>query len=179
MELGDVRAARIDGRMIGAAGEHFVMAELLRRGFIAALAPAGAPNMDIIVSDRDGGRMAAIQVKTTGAGANDWMMSEKHEGIRADRLFYAFVNFETLAVFVVPAAIVAKAVETSHRIWLGLPRRRGSGEKDQSSKARRFMADYGRILAGSQEEHQFVDGWLEPYRNAWSQLGLATEAAVA
>ena len=37
--------------LTGAAGEHFVMSELLRRGFIAALAPAGVPNCDIVVTD--------------------------------------------------------------------------------------------------------------------------------
>jgi hypothetical protein len=32
--------------LLGAAGEHYVMAELLRRGYVAALAPQGVPNAD-------------------------------------------------------------------------------------------------------------------------------------
>jgi hypothetical protein len=40
-----------DTSLLGAAGEHFVMSELLRRGYIAALAPRGAPNADIVVTD--------------------------------------------------------------------------------------------------------------------------------
>src|SRR3546814_5267743 len=42
--------------LTGAAGEHFVMSELLRRGMIAALAPAGVPNCDIVVTDDIGER---------------------------------------------------------------------------------------------------------------------------
>ena len=37
--------------LLGAAGEHYVMAQLLRRGVIAALAPTGVPNADIVVTD--------------------------------------------------------------------------------------------------------------------------------
>jgi hypothetical protein len=40
------------------------MAELLRRGLIAAKAPEGVPNFDIVITDINGERLAAIQVKT-------------------------------------------------------------------------------------------------------------------
>jgi hypothetical protein len=35
--------------ILGAAGEHYVMCQLLRRNMIAALAPTGVPNADIAV----------------------------------------------------------------------------------------------------------------------------------
>ncbi len=38
--------------ILGAAGEHYVMCQLLRRDLIAALAPTGVPNADIIVTDK-------------------------------------------------------------------------------------------------------------------------------
>ena len=50
--------------LLGAAGEYHVMAELLRRGYIAAIAPQGAPNADIVVTDIEGSRHCSIQVKT-------------------------------------------------------------------------------------------------------------------
>ena len=50
--------------LLGAADEHFIMCQLLRRGLIAALAPAGVPNCDIVVTDQIGDRLCAIQVKT-------------------------------------------------------------------------------------------------------------------
>ena len=50
--------------LTGAAGEYYVMSQLLRRSFIAALAPTGVPNCDIVVTDEIGDRLCAIQVKT-------------------------------------------------------------------------------------------------------------------
>ena len=50
--------------LTGAAGEHYVMCQLLRRDFIAALAPVGVPNTDIVVTDAVGDRLASIQVKS-------------------------------------------------------------------------------------------------------------------
>ena len=47
--------------LLGAAGEHYVMSELLRRGYIAALAPQGVPNADIVVTDVEGSRLCSIQ----------------------------------------------------------------------------------------------------------------------
>jgi hypothetical protein len=47
--------------LIGAAGEHYVLSELLRRNHIAALAPTGVPNADIVVSDMAGSRLCSIQ----------------------------------------------------------------------------------------------------------------------
>ncbi len=74
---------RINSRIIGAAGEHFVLCQLLRRGWIATQAPEGAPNMDILVTDEHSRRLCSIQVKTrrTTGGKVGWVMQEKHEGL--------------------------------------------------------------------------------------------------
>ena len=45
--------------------------------------------------------------------------------------------------------------------------------RNAETDRRRFMANYDRLLKGCTEPHRYGDGWLEPYRNAWSQLGLA------
>lgn len=63
-----------DSTLLGAADEHYVMSELLRRGYIAALAPHGAPNADIVVTNRDETRLCSIQIKTRRFGSNGgWM----------------------------------------------------------------------------------------------------------
>ena len=49
-------------RLLGAADEHHVMSELLRRGYIAALAPQGVPNADIVVCNVEGTQLVSIQV---------------------------------------------------------------------------------------------------------------------
>lgn len=59
--LNAAKGVRSETSLIGAAGEHYVMAELLRRGFIAALAPQGVPNMDIVVTDATGAQLCAVQ----------------------------------------------------------------------------------------------------------------------
>lgn len=46
--------------ILGAAAEHYVMCQLLRRNMIAALAPAGVPDTDIIVSNRVGSTLARL-----------------------------------------------------------------------------------------------------------------------
>ena len=78
--------------LVGAAGEYFVMSQLLRRGLIAALAPVGVPNCDIVVTDEIGDRLCAVQVKTrnnTGADGG-WHMGKKHESLTSPSLFYCF-----------------------------------------------------------------------------------------
>ena len=157
--------------LLGAAGEHFVMSQLLRRGFIAALAPVGVPNCDIVVTDDIGDRLSAIQVKTRVEKGSDggWHMGRKHESISSRGLFYAFVDFgaeitDPTSCFVVPSREVAEAVKQSHSFWLKTPGKFGQQRND--SDFRRFMPDYDKmgisIGRGS--------GWLEPYRNAWKLL---------
>src|ERR1700744_2977067 len=81
--------------LLGAAAEHYVMCQLLRRQMIAALAPTGVPDADIIVSDHLGSILAAIQVKARRAIGKDggWHMKQKHERMKRRLLFYCFVDF--------------------------------------------------------------------------------------
>ena len=68
--------SKISPPIVGAAGEYHVLSQLLRRGWIAALAPDGTPNMDILVTDENSDKLCAIQVKTrrdTG-GDRGWSM---------------------------------------------------------------------------------------------------------
>jgi hypothetical protein len=80
---------------LGAAGEHYVMCQLLRRNKIAALAPTGVPDADIIVSDSVGSILAAVQVKARREKGSDggWHMKAKHEAMKRDLLFSCFVDF--------------------------------------------------------------------------------------
>ena len=54
-----------EGTLIGNAGEYYVVAELLKRGVIAALAPRNDPAFDIIATK--GSRTVRIRVKTKSA----------------------------------------------------------------------------------------------------------------
>ena len=156
--------------LLGAAGEHYVMSQLLRRDFIAALAPTGVPNCDIIVTDEIGDRLCAIQVKTRRNLGSDggWHMQQKHEKLRSERLVYCFVDFGTAAshqptTYVVPAAVVGVVLEQAHKAWLDQPGAKGQQRND--STFRRFLPDYSHLGLSEYEA-----GWLEHYRNGWEQL---------
>ncbi len=59
-----IKRNKVSSAIVGDGGEHYVLSQLLRRGWIAALAPDGAPNMDILVTDENNQRLCAIQVNT-------------------------------------------------------------------------------------------------------------------
>ncbi len=159
--------------LLGASGEHFVMAELLRRNLIAALAPQGAPNMDIVVTDISGTNLCGIQVKTRrDIGADGgWHMRPKHEELVSGKLFYCFVDLGENALgepkyFVVPSVIVASAIKLSHVAWLSNPGKNGHVRKDSS--VRRLLPDYSKSFAPL--KCPYPKGWLDEYQNAWGLL---------
>jgi len=162
--------------VLGAAGEHYVMCQLLRRGLIAALAPAGVPNADIVVTDEIGARLCAVQVKTRVEKGTDggWHMSKKHEAIQSDTLFYAFVDFgssltDPPCCFIVPSAKVAEVIQTSHQVWLITPGKGGQQRRD--TEFRRFLPDYDRMGL----RFGCGSGWLEQYRESWANLLAAVD----
>lgn len=155
--------------ILGAAAEHYVMHQLLRRQMIAALAPAGVPDADIVVSDRLGSALAAIQVKARRDIGSDggWHMKVKHESIARDFLFYCFVDFgrqltDMPKCWVLPSALVADVLTTSHKAWLSQPGKSGRPHKDHDM--RRLLPDYSQLGISR------VLGWLDPYRDAWSLI---------
>jgi hypothetical protein len=112
------------------------MSELLRRGYISALAPQGVPNADIVVTDLTGSKLCSIQVKTRrDIGADGgWHMHAKHEENFNDRLFFAFVDFgksssDRPSVFLVPSRVVAEVLNSSHKQWLQNPGLKGKPHK--------------------------------------------------
>nr|WP_310309899.1 hypothetical protein [Hydrogenophaga laconesensis] len=161
--------------LLGAAGEYFVMSEMLCRGFIAALAHAGVPHADIVVTNMEGSKLCSLQVKTRRdiGSAGVWHMKEKHEDMRVETLFYCFVDFgktpeSTPTVHVVPSAVVAEVLAVSHRKWQAAPGRNSQPHKD--SVMRRMLPDYTRTFGAL--DNPYPKGWLDPYRNAWHKLGL-------
>jgi hypothetical protein len=157
--------------LVGAAGEHCVMCQLLRRGMIAALAPQGVPNADIVVTDDIGDRLCAIQVKTRRDIGSDrgWHMKAKHEGIVGERLYYCFIDFgkalnDQPKCWVLPSAEVASILKQSHQNWLMQPGKKGQDHKD--GEMRRFRPDYSTLGIGATHG----EGWLDPFFEAWHLL---------
>ncbi len=176
-------SSRADKRLIGAAGEHYAMCQLIRQGFVAARAPEGVALMDIVVSDPTAQKLFAIQVKTRSGRSSDggWHMGAKHEKA-VPNLWYCMVDLgeeptDPVTCFVIPQAIVRDAVERSHVIW-----GKGSGIKGQRRKVettmRRLLPDYmtSNLLRPeiTEDDREWLaahgPGWLEPYQEAWNLL---------
>jgi hypothetical protein len=154
--------------ILGAAGEHYVMYQLLRRNFIAALAPVGVPYADIVVTDTVGDRLCAIQVKTRrdNPPGGPWQMKAKHETSHLG-LFYAFVNVgnderDMPRCWVIPAERVADVLYRSHRAWLSGPSTRPRNDSDLRS----LHTDYD----GKRIEIGCPAGWLDPYYENWQLI---------
>ena len=172
---------KISTAIIGAAGEYYVLSQLLRRGWIAALAPDGAPNMDILVTDEDNRKLCAIQVKTRRDIGHDkgWHMKPGHETMIVDDLFYVLVDVgqqpsDQTICYVLLSKVVADCIRRCHQVWLDTPGRKGRPHKD--SNVRRLLPDYSFIKPVSEEGRVIVDqyrsGWLTHYRENWDILGL-------
>lgn len=155
------------------------MSRLLSRGHIAALAPQGVLNFDIVVTSPDGTNLCAFQVKTRWEKGADpgWHMQEKHEVLTNERIFYAFVDLgrtadDFPAVYVLPSGIVARAVSLSYKRWLSL---RGSkGQPRNPTKLRRLAYDYTRMCG---PDFELAPGWMEAYRESWDQVAASTGSA--
>jgi hypothetical protein len=134
------------------------------------LRQTGVPDADIIVYDRVGSALAAVQVKARRAIGSDggWHMRAKHETIVRDLLLYCFVDFGTVLsdvpkCWIIPSAIVAETLVKSYRIWHSTPGREGRQRADHDM--RRLLPDYSRDgLDG------YGLGWMDPYRDAWQLI---------
>ena len=164
--------------LTGASGEHYVMFRLLSMGYIAGLAPEGAPNADIIVTDAKARKSIAIQVKTRlrkGAD-NGWHMKEKHESIKEDNLFYCFVDLSNEiniapAIHVIPSGVVAKILYQTHRIWLATPGRNGRTHKN--TVMRRLLPDYSKTIKTDDPViRKYSKGWMDEFKENWKLLKL-------
>lgn len=151
-----------DKALFGAAGEHYAMSQLLRQDMMAALTPGRAPNADILVSDRESGRFAAVQVKTC-RNALGWRMSGRHQTPRP-LLFYGFVSFYDdcrIRSWILPSNIVAKALRRSYDNWLS---RRGKNNSEHKENELRWIRTRYRYLP------RYPEGWMDKFEDAWKSV---------
>lgn len=130
---------KLPKRLINKAGQYFVAGELLRLGYIVSI-PLRNNTGGINVSNADGTKQVAIQVRASQGDKPEWVLNDKAETIYADNLFYVFVNLkgpmEWPDFYVVPSKTVADFVKMDHRRWLERPGRKGQPHKD--NRVRKF-----------------------------------------
>ncbi|MGV0740636.1 hypothetical protein ABQF35_30260 [Mycobacterium syngnathidarum] len=73
---------KLTNQQVGAAGEHFVAAEIHRRGGYAVTFSGNMRDIDLLASDATHDRVIKIQVKTKTAGT--WQTSTKRAHKRED-----------------------------------------------------------------------------------------------
>ncbi len=140
---------------LGAAGEHYVLSCLLRRGYTAGFAPPGTPAIDIMVYDNLCQVHRNIQVKTRNRHPPDggWIMGRKHETPIAG-LFFCLVAFPSTEdgqhdVYVMPSEIIAIVLSTDHRLWLSTPGK--NGRPHQDGPVRVLLPDHHGAARGDAE----------------------------
>ena len=164
MPKGVVKSGK--GTLVGNAGEFFVVGELLRRGFTAAPAPRNSPDVDVLAIG--GGRFFRIRVKSKSAPSTVWQFMEK----RADRALFRNVGSrDDFAVFVdlkspgeqpsyivIPTMEVDRFLKEKRRKWIETP---GRGGRPHNAESRHHALD--------EKKHA---GFLKPYREKWSLMGV-------
>jgi len=153
----------------GHAGEMYVSAELMRRGWLAAMTARGSRSFDILARRPDRPSFVAIRVKT---GHNGFIWSAKKDGT----LFLDMTDTADFTVivdlpedraptyYVLPTTVVDACVRTSHATWLQTP-----GKKGQPHSAK--TTTRGLYLDGdtTRYDHGFAVKWAD-YRDAWHLL---------
>jgi len=121
-----------EGTLIGNAGEYYVMAELLKQGIVAALAPRNAPAFDIMATKE--GKTVRIRVKTKSEGYEVWQWAVKKDGSIFRQLaekgdFTVLVNLtenaHDLEFFIMPTYIVNGWLMAIHEKWRNTPGKKG------------------------------------------------------
>jgi len=62
-------STKVPTTLVGAAGEHFVMYELYRRGIMVGQPPQGVADVDLLILDEKAKVVKSLQVKTSSKGS--------------------------------------------------------------------------------------------------------------
>lgn len=144
-------------QQVARAGEHYVVAELHRRGADAACFGGNMPRIDVLAADREQTRTVAIQVKTkTG---RDWQTSTAHGRHRDPEddstRFWILVDLsgEAPGYYVVPEWWMQADIQAEHD---------------------RYLARHGgqRARTPGSTHHAIAVRRVEQWRDRWDLLGI-------
>lgn len=158
MARGDVKAGK--STLIGAAGEYFVMGELLRLGWLAGVTPRGARDFDIIATKGEHTIYVRVKTKTSDSRLFRWNRRDGQPVFRGrivENDFCALVDVgdaTTPQYYVAPTTLVEDELQRLHSEWVA-----GKAGRDPNNPVIAFVV--GR------------DAWLDKYRG-WSALPDAT-----
>ncbi len=120
---------KITTGLSGVAGEYFVAAQLTRLGYVASINLKNTRGVDLLVMNEATMDTVMVQVKTQQGGKREWMLTQKADSLKNQKLFYVFVNLNGIHgqpdYFIVPSTIVAEYGLNDHTTWLNAPGKKG------------------------------------------------------
>lgn len=129
------------GTLISNAGEYYVMAELLKRGYIAALAPRNAPAFDILATSPE--KMVRIRVKTKSEEYDAWQWGIKKDGkifrfLQEKEDFTILVNLavdiKNMKYYIIPTPLLNTWLFDDFTDWINTPGRNGRLHSKENTK---------------------------------------------
>ncbi len=148
------------GTLIGNAGEYYVVAELLKRGAIAALAPRNAPAFDILATK--GERTVRIRVKTKSQEYDIWQWTVRKDGTIFRDLaerddFTVLVNlamdYRDMAFYVIPTSILNEWLVKGFQEWVTALGKDGRPHSSSNKKRHLSCGQYQQII------QDYCDNW--------------------
>lgn len=157
------RGAR--NQQVARAGEHFVVAELNKRGAFAMSFAGNMPKIDLLASNHNRSRTVYIQVKTK-RGGRTWHMSTKDSkptvapaDLLRETVYWVFVDLGDVdhspRYWIAPDWWVLNNVYEVHQQYLN----RSGGHRPQTPDSTHHAIDEGR---------------LEEWKNKWEILGICS-----
>jgi hypothetical protein len=168
----------VSSAFAGNAGEYFVLAELTRRGWTAALTARNNRSYDILTKRAD--EFAAIRVKTKTSITTVYQWNAKADGqifleLSEQRDFCVLVdipeNDSHPTYYIIPSTVIDKWLRDDFDAWVTTPGAKGQ-KRAEDNKRRIFYVDGQKdILA-----HGYLFK-LEPFKGAWHLLGQPNSVA--
>ena len=158
---GQIKAGK--GVLIGNAGEYYVVAELLKRGIVAALAPRNAPSFDILATR--GNRTVRIRVKTKSQQYSEWQWVAKKDGsifrdLSKDGDFTVLVDLametKNLKFYIVPTYRIDVWLKKDFKEWVSIPGKNNRPHDPANKKRHLSQEKFARELS--------------KYLNKWEKL---------
>jgi hypothetical protein len=160
---------KIPSQMRGHAGEMFVCAELMRRGWFAALTARGSQSFDIVARRTDAAVFVTIRVKT-GHGSFMWIC-KKSGALFLDMDdsadFSVIVDLPDVGApdyYIIPTPKLEKILQDSHQHWLNTPGKNGRPHGVTTMRTIWMDDDESKVAHGFAVK-------LARYHNAWNLLG--------
>lgn len=144
-------------QQVGRAGEHFVAAEILRRGGYASTFAGNMPAIDVLAADQDQDRTVWIQVKTKRG--RSWQTSitrgMPREPEAASVRFWALVDLsgDVPAYYIIPEWWMQNNIHDAHLEYLD----RHGGQRARTKDSTHHAIPVSRV---------------EQWRDQWDLLGI-------